>query len=120
MLGYRPGDTDHVCFLKSVVADQGGGHLTGNDDHGNGIHVGRRDTGNGVGRSRTAGRNGDTDFTCGSGVTVGSVNGSLLMSGKNMTNGGTHQIVINVDNSSSGVAKYCVNPFKLQTFQKNL
>jgi hypothetical protein len=49
VLDAGPGDADGVDFLEGVLADVGGGHLAGNDDHRDRIHVGGGDAGDGVG-----------------------------------------------------------------------
>ena len=53
MLGAGTGDAGRVGFLKRVIADQMGWHLTGQADNRNGVHQRVGQAGNGVGSAGT-------------------------------------------------------------------
>ncbi len=78
------GNADRIDFLEGVVADQGGGNLTGDDHHGNGVHIGGGNAGHRIGRARAGGHQHHTGFTGGTGVTIRGMGCSLLMADQNM------------------------------------
>ena len=116
VLGAWTCDPNNVDFLKSVVTDQVGGHLTADDDNGYGIHEGRGDTGDRVGGTGTRGHQTNTYSLPRAGVTIRSVNGALLVSDQDMANVGLGQLIVNIDNGSAGIYENAVNAFLLEYF----
>ena len=84
MLRDRQGNADNIDFLKGILADQIDRDLACNNHHRAGIHVCCSNTGDRIGRPRSAGRKADSHFACGTGVTVRSMSGALLMAGQYM------------------------------------
>ncbi len=84
VLDARPGNTDRVDFLKSVVADQRRGHLPGEHHQWDGIHVGIGNAGDGVGDAGAGGDQHHAGFAAGAGVTFGGVNGGLFVTDQHM------------------------------------
>ena len=78
------GDTHRVHLLKGIVADQFGGHLTGEDYHGCRVHIGGGDTGHRIGQTRPRGHQDHSRLARGPGVAIGGVGGSLLVAYQHM------------------------------------
>ena len=85
VFGAGAGDARDVHLLERVVADEAGGHLSGEDHQRDGVAVGRRDAGHGVGRAGAGGRHAHADLARGAGVAVGGVNGGLFVPHQNMS-----------------------------------
>ena len=62
MLGAGSGNADNVHFLKSVVTDQRGGYLAGEDNDWDRVHIGGGNSGNSVGCTGSGGQKSDTHF----------------------------------------------------------
>jgi len=115
----RPGNTDDIHFLKGIIADKSGRDLAGYDNERNGIHVGGGYTGNGIGGSRSGCGDGDTDLTARPGKAVRRMNRRLLVTWQNMPNFRKRvELIVNIDDSASGIAEDRVNSFQLEAFQQ--
>ncbi len=119
MLGNRSGNTDEVGLLEGIIANQSGGDLPGNDHHRDRIHVGVGDPGNRIGGTGTAGCDGDTDLAGRTRVTIGGMHCSLLMTGQDMLDRRPHQVIININDRTTGITKDRIDAFLNQALQKN-
>ena len=84
MFGAGACDARNVHLLERVVADEPGGYLPGEDHQRDGIAVRGRDAGHRVGGSGAGCGHADADLARGAGVSVGGVNGGLLMTYQNV------------------------------------
>ena len=117
MLGAGSGDADYIHFLKSIVADQRGGYLTGENNDRDRVHVGRGYTGNSVGSPRAGSQQSDTHFPADSGVAVSGMDRRLFMTHQHVGEFRTlHQLVIKIDDRPSRVTENCVYIFLLEAF----
>ena len=85
MLGARAGNAGGVGFLKRIIADQMGRHLTGQADNWNRVHQRIGKARYGIGCPRSAGYKHNADLTGRAGVTFSSVDSSLFMAHENVT-----------------------------------
>ena len=119
MLGDRPGNTDEISLLKGIISNQAGWDLAGNDNHWNRIHMSIGNSGNRVGCPGATGCDGDTDLAGRTRVTISSVYGRLFMTSQDVLDGRPHQVIININDRTTGIAKNCINAFLNQALQKN-
>ena len=77
-------DTRNVHLLERVVADEAGGYLPGENHHRDGIAIRGRDAGHRVGGSGAGCGHADADLARSAGVSVGGVNGGLLVTYQNV------------------------------------
>ncbi len=118
MLGNRHGDSRNVHLLKGILSQKRQIHVTGNRHHRHRIHISRCNTRYQIGRPRAAGRQTDSRFSCGSGITVRRMSSSLLMRRQNMINLAAVLIqrVIYIQNRTAGIAEHCVDSLLFETF----
>ena len=119
VLGARTGDAHDIGFLKGVVADEMRGHLAGDHDQRNGVHVGRGDTGHGIGRSGTGSHQAYAHLARCPGITVGRMHGGLFVTDQDMSERMIRELVVYVDDRTSGKTENEVNTFPLQAFHQN-
>ena len=118
VLGAGPGDADDVHFLEGVVADQGGGHLAGDDHDGDGVQVGRSDAGHRVGGPGAGGHQGHAHLAGGPGIAVRRMDRGLLVAHQDMLDlRRPGELVIDVQDHAPGVAEDVFHLFPFQTFQ---
>ena len=84
MFGAGACDARNVHLLERIVADEPGGYLPGEDHQRDGIAIRGRDAGHRVGGSGAGCGQADADLARGAGVSVGGVNGGLLMTYQNV------------------------------------
>ena len=77
-------DARNVHLLERVVADEAGGYLPGENHHRDGIAIRGRDAGHRVGGSGAGCGHADADLARSAGVSVGGVNGGLLVTYQNV------------------------------------
>jgi hypothetical protein len=82
-LGAGTGDSDNVGLLEGIGSDSGGGDLSTEDNEGGSVGQGILEGGDNIGGTRSGGDEDDTRLSGGTGVTLGHVSSTLLVSGKN-------------------------------------
>ena len=122
VLGDGHGHALDVGFLKAVLAQQGGGHVAGKGNHRHAVHERGGNAGDQVGGTGTAGGQHHAGAAGGTGITVGSVGGALLMGGQDVPDpvGIFIQLVVQVQNRAAGIAKNGIHALLGQHLDKNL
>ena len=120
VLGAGARDADDVDFLERVVADQRRRHLSGDDDHRYGIHVGGGNAGHGIGGAGARSHQTYAYPARSAGIAVGGVDGSLFMARQHVPEGVVRQLVVNVDDRSSGKAENDVHVLAAQGLEEDL
>ena len=112
----RARDPDRVGFLEGVVADQFGGHLTGEDHDGHRVHVGVGDARYRVGGTGPAGDQYRTHTPRGLGIAFGHVRAALLMAYKNVLKARLEagDFVVDVDDGAAGMPEDDLDALGLQ------
>ena len=106
VLGRRPRDADRVAFLEGVVADEMGGHLTGQTDDRDRVHQRVGERRHHVGRARAGGDQRDADAAGRAGIAFGGMAGALLMAHQDVLDGVLlHQLVIDREHRAAGIAE---------------
>ena len=109
------GDADGIDLLEGILADVGGRHLAADDDQRYGIHVGGGDAGHRIGDARTRGHQRDADLLGRTRITVGGMDGALLVAHQHMTHLVLlEQLVVNEQHRAAGIAENIVDLFFLQ------
>ena len=115
MFGDRHRDPTNIGFLKCIGTNCGAGDLSRDSNHGDRIHVGISDGCDQVGCARSTCRHADSNPTGCTGITLGSVTCTLLMSDQNVANlGGVHHGVISRQNCPTRNAKNYLDTGRLQ------
>jgi len=120
VLGAGPRDADNIDFLEGVVADKRRGDLAGNDDDRHGIHVGGGDAGYGIGGSGARGHEAYAYPAGGPGVPVRGVDGALFVPRQDMAQRIPRQLIVDVNDRTSGEAEHDFHALALQGLQKDL
>jgi hypothetical protein len=113
VFGAGPGDSHNVHFLKSIVPDETGVHLPGEDHHGNRVHISRGNSRDGVGCTRSRGHQADADVACCASISVRGMNCALLVADHDVTDITHHQLIIDVDDGTSRIPENGIHPFFL-------
>ncbi len=117
----RECDSRYVGLLKSVVADEIGGHLTRKRDDGHAIHVGGRDSCHEVRCSGTGGGHAHTYFPGCSRVAIRRVRGCLFVAHEVVRNGIlVKEFVVDGYDDASRDAENRIHVFVFETFHKCL
>ena len=108
------GDANGVAFLECIQSNRVRWHLTSDDHHGNAIHVCGRNTCDGIGGPRARCDQSNTHVARGTGVPVGRMNGSLLVTNKHVL----YRVlvverVVNVENCAAWVTPDVLDIFGL-------
>src|SRR5258708_1721990 len=116
-----PGDADRIDFLKCIRPNHLEWNLPRYDDQGSGVHICVCNTSNGIGCTGAGSYNGNTNFAAGTAVSLGHVDGALLMPRQNMTQAWLNlwQFIVDVKYRSTGITKDCVNPLSNQCLQQD-
>ena len=116
-----PGNTDGIALLECVFTDGVRRHLTTDDHHRNRVHVGCGNASHGIGHARATGHQANAYFIGRTRISVGSVNGSLLVSDQNMFEFVLLvNRVVNVEHSPTGIAKDVFYAFVSQTTRDDI
>ena len=111
------GNAHNIYFLKSIIADQMAGYLTGEADERDAVIVGGGQAGDQIGGAGAAGDQTDTDFSGGPGISVCLMNKSLFMPGQDDGNVFLFiQLIADVDGAGPGVAEENFHTLFLQGF----
>ena len=98
---------DHVALLKSIVANQRGGYLPGEDHQRDRVHIRRRNAGNGVCRAGAGRDQYHAHFTRRTRQAVGHMYGRLLVTYQNMVNAPYRmEGIINIEDRAARVAEH--------------
>ena len=118
-LGDGHGDAGDVDFLEGVLADEGLGHVAGDEDHGGRIHVSGGDAGGQVAGTGAGGGKAHAHLAGGAGIAVSGVSSALLVGGQDVGDLIliVVEFVIDVQNGAAGVTEHGVNTLLQQTFQ---
>ncbi len=118
MFGDRAGNAGHIGFLKSIIADIGGCHLTGQGHHRDRVHKSGGNSSYQIGCTRPRSGQADSDLAGGSGITVSGMGRSLFMPHQNVANFGVeHQGVMHLQGAGTGITENKIDPLSLQTVQ---
>jgi hypothetical protein len=120
MFRARPGNPDNIDFLKSVVANEGRRHLTGNDHKRYGIHISGGNSRDRIGGTGSGRGDRDTHLSRGSRIAVGGMNPCLFVSGQNVLyfRAGL-ELIKNIDYGAAGITEDRIHSLELETFQQN-
>ena len=115
VLGARARNAHRVRFLEGVVANEKGGHLSGQTHDGDGVHQRVGQARNGVGRSRPGCDEEDAGAPRGAGVALCGVGRPLLVPDKNMPDAGIlEERVIDRQNRAARIAEDDLDPLVLE------
>jgi len=111
VLGAGTCDPDNIYFLKGVISDQTGRHLTGNHHDRHRIKIGRRNAGNRV-RGTGAGCHQTDPYTPGgTGIRVRGMDRTLLMTHQDMPDIRFRQLIIDIQNRPARITEDVIHAF---------
>jgi hypothetical protein len=80
--------------------------------------MGRGNTTDRIGGARSGRHQTDAYLSGGPCISIGRMDGPLLMTNQDMLKIGFHQRIVNIDNSRSGITENGIHPFIFQGFKK--
>ena len=121
VLGAGAGDAHGVAFLKGIRADEGGGHLAGDDDDGDGIHQRIGHPGDGVGGAGAGGDERHAHAAGRAGIAFCGMHCALLMTHEHVLDLILlEELVINGQDRAAGIAENLLHALILQRLQNDL
>jgi hypothetical protein len=113
-------DTDNIDFLKSIVSDQRGRDLTGENNEGDGVHKGSGNPGHRIRRPRAGSDYGHPYLSCGPGIPVRRMDSRLFMSNQKLVKWSILKFIKEGEYDSTGIIKKSIHSLLFQTFNNDL
>ena len=114
MLGDRHQETVCIDLLERSESQGSCGDLSGQSYHGNGVRIGGRDTRDQVGGPGSAGGEAHAGLVLRTCVSVRHVGGTLLVAYQYMPDGRVEKLVVDGDDTSSGISEDGVDTLVLK------
>lgn len=115
-------DLPRLGFLKTVLAQRGGGYVAGKGNHRHAVHVSGGDARHKVRRARAAGGEHHARAPCGAGVAVGGVGGALLVGRQDMADavGIFIKFIVEVQHRTARITEQRVDALLAEHLDENL